>query len=192
MMDYFYVRPGKKVKGGQVGEDYFTSEEDVKDFCRKEYGWIGPRQEKEKVEEKDKTVSRAAAVSHDNNNSCVTDSDSVDDDDVPPLVSPIRPHSSWRSAWAKMLRSGWTWKEGSGLMMDYYYIKPGKRVKGGKPGVDYFVDRKSLEEYMKRWYGWHGEMNDEETESLESDDDESLEEKKPNIVKMDVEKMHSK
>ncbi|KAL3782261.1 hypothetical protein HJC23_013228 [Cyclotella cryptica] len=192
MMDYFYVRPGKRIKGGKLGVDYFTSEEDVKAFCKREYGWM--RQEEEGEGQRRANVSRAAAVArHDHESSCITDNDSVnDDDDVPPLVSPLRPHSSWRSAWAKMLQSGWTWKKGTGLMMDYYYIKPGKRIKGGKLGVDYFIDRKSLEEYMKRWYGWLGEMDDKDTESMESDDDESHEENKPKIVKTEFEKVLSK
>ena len=58
-----------------------------------------------------------------------------------------------------MMRSGWTWRQGSGLMMDYYYVKPGRTVKGGKAGEDYFRSVGEVQEFARRNYGWRGGGN---------------------------------
>ncbi len=61
----------------------------------------------------------------------------------------------WKDVWAAMKRSGWSWKGGSGIMTDYYYIKPKCRVKGGLSGRDYFVRVKDAMEFARDCYGWH-------------------------------------
>eukprot|EP00956_Cyclotella_meneghiniana_P035386 scaffold114357_cov81-Cyclotella_meneghiniana.AAC.2 len=152
MTDYYYIKPGKKIKGGIEKTDYFVKVEDVQDFCRKEYGWIG---------EKEADATTAAEETDDSKN---------DNAEIPPLINALDPYSSWRTAWNVLLSSGWSWKIGSGLMTDYYYIKPGKKVKGGVANVDYFADRASLEEYMKRCYGWVGEDGKPEEEMLHYDE----------------------
>ena len=43
----------------------------------------------------------------------------------------------WTDVWDAMKCSGWTWKGGSGLMTDYYYIKPKCRIQGSLSGQDY-------------------------------------------------------
>jgi hypothetical protein len=50
----------------------------------------------------------------------------VEDDGVP-----------WTDVWDAMKCSGWTWKGGSGLMTDYYHIKPKCRIQGDLSGRDY-------------------------------------------------------
>jgi hypothetical protein len=62
---------------------------------------------------------------------------------------------TWKAVWAVMRRSGWSWKGGSGLMTDYYYIKPKCKVQGGAPGRDYFVRVEDVMEFARDVYGWH-------------------------------------
>ncbi len=61
----------------------------------------------------------------------------------------------WRDVWAAMKRSGWSWKGGSIIMTDYYYIKPKCRVQGGLSGQDYFVHAEDAMEFVRDCYGWH-------------------------------------
>ena len=66
------------------------------------------------------------------------------------------PYEPWKGVWEKMLRSGWTWRCGSGLMLDYYYIKPGSKIVGGVEGQDYFVRVEDVQKFAMRNYGWRG------------------------------------
>ena len=59
--------------------------------------------------------------------------------DMPVGAVMTAPAVTWKDVWAAMKRNGWTWKGGSGLMTDYYYIKPRCKVQGGKAGRDCFV-----------------------------------------------------
>ena len=167
MTDYYYIKPGKKIKGGAEKIDYFVKVEDVQDFCRKEYGWIGKKE----------AEATAATEANDSKK---------DNMEIPALTTALDPYSSWRTAWDVLLSSGWSWKTGSGLMTDYYYIKPGKKIKGGIANVDFFVDRASLEDYMKRCYGWIGE--DGKPEEMVHCDEQIKSSKKASKVKNDNEK----
>jgi hypothetical protein len=65
----------------------------------------------------------------------------------------IDPHTPWSTLWKTLRKShGWKWQNGSGLMTDYYYIKPGKKIKGGMEGVDYFCSSAVLSRRV--WLGW--------------------------------------
>ena len=60
----------------------------------------------------------------------------------------------WNEVWEAMKRSGWGWRGGSGLMTDYYYIKPGCKIKGGTVGHDYFINVKDVQTYARNIYKW--------------------------------------
>eukprot|EP01082_Thalassiosira_pseudonana_P006795 g14998.t1 g14998 contig21:322255-325611(+) len=275
MTDYYYIKPGCKVKNGVKGVDYFVKVEDVQAYAKKNYGWVGDGNGlvavenksneaavKEEVQTKKRhkvankkylleesaakpTKSKASkmnqqvevlkfasvrdeevddadtessaddedeteeeegdesgetmgvAPTNDLESVCATSSnifhvanghravrvhngadipkpqskrlfiEECSDENVPPLNVRINPNESWRSAWEKMLQSGWTWKEGKGLMMDYYFIKPGCKISTGVDKKDYFSDRKTLECFMRRNYGWNGA-----SEALDADADE--------------------
>ena len=139
MTDYHYIKPGKKVKTGTAGVDYFTSESDAVDYAARAFG--------HGVDGRGAVRARIAEHARHAGES------------VPPLLEgvTIGPDEGWRSAWDKMLRSGWRWRQGSGLMMDYYYLKPGRTVKGGKEGEDYFCNVGGVQEFARRNYGWRGE-----------------------------------
>jgi len=192
LVDYFYIRPGGKVKGGIQGIDYFINEVDLQQYIRWAFGWIGPRSlqpkdEEEKhmkdEEEKDDNLYHVevdSSVREDRNSyndlsinarngkrkdyrsiespnntddvDAMSDVSSSDDDDDDPTK--IRRHDDWVNVWEKLKRLGFKWKTGTGLI-DYYYILPGGKIKGGTEGIDFFTDEERLKEYVKITYGWN-------------------------------------
>ncbi len=227
MMDYYYIKPGCKVGGGEEGQDYFVRVEDVQQFAKRNYGWRGnsggvdhdtedygatkartrrlsssdgsgentveipvgkrPKLEVKKPTAKESVVVDAAMKSmrpakvKTEPKELTEEDDTEDDDDeirstfsqsglqskklfsdecadeiVPPLAFVMLGDETWSEAWKKMRESGWTWKVGSGLMTDYFYIKPGCKVKGGVVGRDYFVLAEDVQRFAIRNYGWKG------------------------------------
>lgn len=144
MTGYRYIQPGCKIKHGQENIDYFNSESAVQDFARNKYGWGRfPHQTLKSLEQIIEEYHTKYA-----------------DEVVPPLHPTIiiRPNEPWKDVWDKMrLGGGWTWKAGSGLMLDYYYIKPNCSIKGGVKGQDYFERVEDVQKFAKRNYGWVGE-----------------------------------
>ena len=82
--------------------------------------------------------------------------DECADADAPPLAVPLDAREPWSSAWKKMRKSGWTWKMGTGLMTDYFYVKPGKDCRTGAEGTDYFTSERDVRRFAARNYGWRG------------------------------------
>jgi len=226
MMDYFYIKPGCKIKGSVEGQDYFTSLGDVQKFASRNYGWVGdedgisednvetavdnneevgrgkrrsaarlgedeePKKEKrQKIEKKKKEQEEMSLAKEESEDEPPSSDDEEDelssneedyddirstfsetgfqtkklflaevaDENVPSLEHNLDPNESWSDAWKKMRDSGWTWKTGSGLMTDYYYIKPGCKTKGGVKGQDYFESVDDVKAFAMRNYGWRGE-----------------------------------
>jgi len=85
------------------------------------------------------------------------DSSANGKNEIPPLKHNLDPYESWSDAWKKMRDSGWTWKAGSGLT-DYYFIKPGCKIKGGIKDQDYFESESDAKAYATKNYGWKGEI----------------------------------
>ena len=85
------------------------------------------------------------------------DSSANGKNEIPPLKHNLDPYESWSDAWKKMLKSGWSWKAGSGLT-DYYFIKPGCKIKGGIKDQDYFESESDAKAYATKNYGWKGEI----------------------------------
>eukprot|EP00956_Cyclotella_meneghiniana_P003819 scaffold4607_cov39-Cyclotella_meneghiniana.AAC.11 len=149
MTGYYYIKPGKKIKGGVEKVDYFVKIEDVQDFCREEYGWIDGKEQ-----------AGAATV--------VTEADDpkVDNAEIPPLINALDPHSPWETVLDAIMDSGWSYgfpPKRDQLAEGWCYIKPGKKIKGGSVNVDYIIGEASLKEYVKRCYGWIGEDGKPET-----------------------------
>ncbi len=182
MTGYRYIKPGCKIKSGQEDIDYFNSEEAVQQFARNVYGWGVRHNTVEELEEViDECVKYAGEV-------------------VPPLhpsTAIIGPNEPWRDVWDKMRQSGgWTWKAGTGLMMDYYYIKPNCSVKGGVKGQDYFERVEDVQRFAKRNYGWVGEVvegevgdgSDEKRRALVGLNENKLPEKRRRAEKVSLDK----
>jgi len=74
---------------------------------------------------------------------------------APPVNSlcPILPDDEWITVWTKLENSGWTSKQGSGLI-DVYYVLPGRSAKKGVAGVDFFTSREAIQEYCEINYKW--------------------------------------
>ena len=78
------------------------------------------------------------------------DSSANGKNEIPPLKHNLDPDETpWKEVWDAMKRSGWGWRGGSGLMTDYYYIKPGCKIKGGIVGQDYFTSVKDAQTYAR-------------------------------------------
>ena len=117
MTDYYYIKPKCKVQGGAPGRDYFVRVEDVMEFAREVYGW-----------HEASSSSSSSSLSREEVFSRIEDHARHCGERVPPLLDVDGettklgdPHEPWKGVWEKMLRSGWTWRCGSGLMLDYYY-----------------------------------------------------------------------
>ena len=152
MTDYYYIKPGCKIKDGVQGQDYFVCVVDVQQYARDIYKW--------------------GTVSHDVLMTTIEEYAKYSGEVVPPLSEGVKIdcNESWDDAWKKMLKSGWSWKTGSGLMMDYYYIKPGCKIgKSGVEGQDYFVTVGDVQKFAKRNYGWRGD-GEEGVEEKVADD----------------------
>ncbi|KAL7536747.1 hypothetical protein ACHAXR_010835 [Thalassiosira sp. AJA248-18] len=160
MTDYYYIKPGCKVKDGKQGRDYFISEKDAQAYARNVYGWgtVGKDKLMTTIEEYAKYAGEV----------------------VPSLKEGVAIESfePWREVWQKMLDSGWTWKPGSGLMMDYYYVKPDGKIKGGTEGRDYFCRKEDVQKFAKRNYGWRGEQEDLGTAVVDEDNGAVMGEKR--------------
>ena len=139
MTDYYYIKPECKIKGGTVGQDYFISVKDVQTYARNIYKW--------------------GVVSHEKLMATIEEFAKYSGEVVPPQAEgqEIKANESWGDAWKKMLKSGWNWKAGSGLMMDYFYIKPGCKIKGSVEGQDYFTSLEDVQKFASRNYGWVGD-----------------------------------
>ena len=153
MTDYYYIKPKCKIKGGIEGVHYYTSIEDTKQFARHNFGWNDNIAVSMSV--RDEVYAR------------IEEYGNYSGERVPPLILngvevyqllPDDIHKPWRGVWNILLNSGWTWKAGTGLMLDYYYIKPeSKAGKNGEAGQDYFVTLYDVQKFVTRNYGWRGE-----------------------------------
>eukprot|EP00978_Attheya_sp_CCMP212_P006412 scaffold14601_cov51-Attheya_sp.AAC.2 len=83
------------------------------------------------------------------------------------LGTPVKRHENWPSVWGKMRQHGkWKWRLGSGLMTDYYYIKPQGAIKGGKEGIDFFTSEDACKEFVRSTFGWVGDDKDKESSKM--------------------------
>ncbi|KAG3134564.1 hypothetical protein PI126_g18641 [Phytophthora idaei] len=44
----------------------------------------------------------------------------------------------FNSVWPLLRKEGWTWKPATGIQIHHNYLKPGRKIRGGKRGTDYF------------------------------------------------------
>ncbi|ETK82192.1 hypothetical protein L915_12391 [Phytophthora nicotianae] len=55
----------------------------------------------------------------------------------------------FKVVWPLLRKEGWTWKPAKGLQIHSNYLKSGCKLRGGKPGVDFFNGEDALLAYVK-------------------------------------------
>jgi hypothetical protein len=70
---------------------------------------------------------------------------------TPPFNQPdffVEPNEPWANVWNKMAYAGWN-RRATGNSNDLFYTKPGKSVRGGIEGQDYFRSEATVQRYIK-------------------------------------------
>jgi len=165
-----YTKPGRDACGVE-GVDYFTSVEDVQEYARKHYGWKGGAEQQKQAKNNDSGTPDELATTP-------TDQRTRPQDPGKPLLSspddsPVgrnRPSMEstytreedryvWTVLWNRLKYEGWTYANGTGLH-SFYYVRPGKSVKTGTFGLDYFADEGEVIKYAKTIDGYVDRSSD--------------------------------
>ncbi|KAG3017551.1 hypothetical protein PC120_g10947 [Phytophthora cactorum] len=56
----------------------------------------------------------------------------------------------FNSVWPLLRKEGWTWKPATSIQIHHNYLNPGRKVRGGKCGTDYFNGEDELLAYVRR------------------------------------------
>jgi len=159
-----WIPPHSKDAVGKAekNRDYFTTKEQVQQWCRthnykaKASGEI----EEEVQEQKQKQSSQQESPGTQGMSSLEYDG-SVPSTPESPRTRPQDPGLpqlpeededdpySWKILWPKLKELGWYHRPGKGLV-SFLYIRPGKKVQGGKLGVDYFNSEVDVIAYEKK------------------------------------------
>ena len=67
----------------------------------------------------------------------------------------------WKRVWSKLVARGWRCTRGN-LEHTHFYVKPGKKIKDGKFGVDYFGEG-GVKDYMRANYRWIEDGNSDQS-----------------------------
>ncbi|KAG3125324.1 hypothetical protein C6341_g25831 [Phytophthora cactorum] len=55
----------------------------------------------------------------------------------------------FNAIWPLLRKEGWDAKHGTGMQIHHNYVKPGRRVRGGRQGVDFFNGEDELQAYVR-------------------------------------------
>lgn len=168
LIDWVWVHPShantpvsELLKNYEEGEDYVTSENELKLYAMRRLGWKG-----DDYGEDNKGVSRSKRSRQKNEalparravNSPLLEKNN-------PISTPAPAESafsSWPDMWDMMKTDGWIYKKGPALI-DWIWIHPSKAdmkmndlMKQGTVGVDYVTSEEDLMRYAKTYYGWRG------------------------------------
>ena len=176
---YKYIKPGRNSRPAesQEGQDYFTTLADLQQFAQDNYGWVGPHhgqrngapkvpnQNEEINSDTDTRTARtvvsrstvgittpnqktkpqdpgAPLYSEADDASCSSDSDISSDADR---------YHPWAPFWKELQHSfGWRVVKARNPLHDWYYIRPGRDVDTGEPGVDYFLSTADVIAYHQK------------------------------------------
>jgi hypothetical protein len=176
---YLYIKPGRNTRPGEsvAGVDYFDTIEQVQDFCRQHYGWLGPpdtdvnentddndQDTDDNDQDEDGSLEETVAAQTPRNQKTKprdpgaplysSDDSSSDDGDGSSSsdTSSGETTLAWHPLWKRLKQAGWFWERpGRGSLMEgYYYVRPGRDVKTGREGVDYFISDKDVIAYNMR------------------------------------------
>jgi len=171
-----YIPPtGKQIKnGGEKGIDYFTSEDEVKQFAIDHLGWEGHDDGMEIDDDIDED-GVAATPTPDRQQMLIKGAKSRM---AEIKGTPVEHGDNWLNVKEKMKHSGWKWNVPAPLINgipiggnDFVWLLPsGKRPKeGGKLGIDFLQDEMAARQFAVDHFNWSGEFKgiDEEDQSQE-------------------------
>ena len=177
LYDFFYVRPGCSVKGGELGFDYYPGEESLKDIASEEYGWEGEdtslwsegklrRNTAAKHVDAGKGRSRKPAKKYEAPSTAKKPIKTrVETTPTPKKTgmtptdikgTPIKPTDEFTVVWDKLKHSGWKAYNGKGLQTEYSYVPPGGKPPeaGGVLNRDYVLGKRGVRSYARAFYKW--------------------------------------
>mmetsp|Transcript_11477 Transcript_11477/g.21461 ORF Transcript_11477/g.21461 Transcript_11477/m.21461 type:complete len:979 (-) Transcript_11477:1195-4131(-) len=182
LYDNILVKPGHKVKGGEVGVDFFPTDawghgDGIKKYMHEKYGWVGPQASIEQSsgsegsegsgsEASDDSGSEGSGHSHEENASSGEESDDqlVDDNSEEENENDIFEYVeddkmihglSWSELWKRMQSEGWR------IALDKnkkpIYLGPGSKQKKGDYGKNVF-NLRDVRQYARDKFCWKGEI----------------------------------
>ena len=159
-----YIPPiGKQIKnGGEKGIDYFTSEEEVKQFAIDHLGWEGHDDGME-VDDDIAEDGVATTPTPDRQQLLIKDAKNKM---AEIKGTPVEHGDNWLNVKEKMKHSGWKWNipaprvNGIPIGDDFVWLLPsGKKPKdGGEPGIDFLKDEMAARQFAVDHFNWGGEF----------------------------------
>ena len=162
-----YIPPtGKQIKnGGEKGIDYFTSEDEVKQFAIDHLGWEGHDDGMEVDDDAGEDIIMAAATpAPDRQQMLIRDAKKKM---AEINGTPVQYEDNWLNVKEKMRVSGWNWYVRAPLINgipiggdDFVWLLPtGKKPKeGGKLGIDFLQDEMAARKFAVDHFNWCGEF----------------------------------
>ena len=163
-----YIPPtGTQIKnGGEKGIDYFTSEDDVKQFAIDHLGWEGHDDGME-VDNDDvgEDASMTSEISALNRQQMLIRE--AKNRMAKINGTPVQYGDNWLNVKEKMKHTGWKWDipapriNGIPMGDDYVWLLPSakKPKEGGKFGIDYLLCEMSARQFAVDHFNWCGEFD---------------------------------
>lgn len=156
--DWYYVRPGCSVQGGELGLDYFENITNVMYFVRSQRaeGASGTA----KLTDGELTTCPSRKTDRDSMDMTPDNAEDVsgkEDEDCGDEEDLVRIYRSdpWIEVWTKLKQLGWKKKiTCSGKL---FWTAPGASCRSGRCGKDYFSSLQKVQGYFREEYGWEGE-----------------------------------
>jgi len=159
-----YIPPiGRQIKnGGEKGIDYFTSEEEVKQFAIDHLGWEGHDDGME-IDDDIAEDGVATTPAPDRQQLLIKDAKNKM---AEIKGTPVERGDNWLNVKEKMKHSGWNWYipaprvNGIPIGDDFVWLLPsGKKPKdGGEPGIDFLNDEMAARQFAVDHFDWGGEF----------------------------------
>jgi hypothetical protein len=161
-----YIPPtGKQIKnGGEKGIDYFTSEDEVKQFAIDHLGWDGHDDGMEVDDDISEDIMAAATPAPNRQQILIRDAKTKM---AEIHGTPVQYGDNWLNVKEKMKHSGWKWNVPAPLVNgipiggnDFVWLLPtGKKPKeGGKIGVDFLKDEMAARQFAIDHFNWCGKF----------------------------------
>eukprot|EP00549_Striatella_unipunctata_P007239 CAMPEP_0118713494 /NCGR_PEP_ID=MMETSP0800-20121206/25548_1 /TAXON_ID=210618 ORGANISM="Striatella unipunctata, Strain CCMP2910" /NCGR_SAMPLE_ID=MMETSP0800 /ASSEMBLY_ACC=CAM_ASM_000638 /LENGTH=861 /DNA_ID=CAMNT_0006618953 /DNA_START=223 /DNA_END=2808 /DNA_ORIENTATION=+ len=150
--NYVFVKPGCSFRKGKAFQDYLPSEEHMKKYAVAYYGWLGDESGKIAANNnREANTGKRYARRSPPATPQLPPPEAEAVNDTPPLKRKLNSSDSWTCVWDKLRDSGWKLQHSDGFT---FFLKPGKSVKNGRWGVDYFVSEDEIMTFVTKTYKW--------------------------------------